>query len=274
MIKNIIAAVAIVSLAISSASCQKGDRPGSKKSSSLDAAKEFYSWNEVSKGVWRIDEHGQVNAYLVIGGKRAALVDTGEGEPGLSSIAAALTSLPIIVVNTHFHQDHAGGDSAFPTIYIDGKELELVRGMASPKAEILPLKDGDAIDLGGRSLSVIETPGHTAGSVCLLDAANRILFSGDNDNAHVWLFLDESLSVQEYLASLERLMARSGEYDLILPGHGDPCNFKRLERIAEACRAILKGGVDAKPYKNYDALSFGPPDALVAYRKDKIRSGR
>jgi hydroxyacylglutathione hydrolase len=273
---SFIASVFVAFAAIGLGGCGKSapSKAEAKKPVLTERIKAAYPVTEEAAGVWRIDEHGAVSMHLVIGEKKAALIDSGAGTPGLDAVVASLTDLPVIVINTHFHEDHAMGNRAFDTIYAHPADLERVRYQSSPKSAFLPLREGDVVDLGGRKLSVIETPGHTKGSICLLDAKNRMLFTGDNNNGHVWLFLSESLSVQEYLASLERLIARSKEYDLILIGHGDPCDIGRLERIAESCRAIMKGGIESLPYKNYGALSYGPGDALVAYDPNKIFAPR
>ena len=67
--------------------------------------------------------------------------------------------------------------------------VSIEEAVKMPVAEMLPLKDRQVFDLGGRKLEVIATPGHTPGEIVLLDAANRIVFTGDNDNSLVWLFL-------------------------------------------------------------------------------------
>jgi glyoxylase-like metal-dependent hydrolase (beta-lactamase superfamily II) len=209
--------------------------------------------------------------FLVLGTRSALLIDTGLGEKGLDAVAASITDLPVTVVNTHGHEDHAGGNRFFDTICAHPGDMDTVARF-SPGKKITEVKEGFSFDLGGRSLSVIETPGHTRGSICLLDAANRIIFTGDNNNGHVWLFLYESLPVETYLASLERLMARSGEFDVIYPGHGSPCGLERLTAIAASARAILKGGAATRPYQNYaNAVAYGPEDALVAFDPRKLR---
>ena len=89
-------------------------------------------------------------------------------------------------------------------------------------SEFVTVKNGHVFNLGGRQLEVIETPGHTPGSICLVDRENKLLFSGDNNNTAVWLFLPESLHLSTYLISLRNLAARISEFKTILPGHGIP----------------------------------------------------
>lgn len=65
-----------------------------------------------------------------------------------------------------------------------------------------PIKSGFIFDLGNRKLEVIEVSGHTKGSIVLLDSENKLLFTGDNNNALVWLFLDGCLPIESYLKIL------------------------------------------------------------------------
>jgi hydroxyacylglutathione hydrolase len=237
-----------------------------------EAIRSRYIVSEYSPGVWRIDEHGQVNMFLVAGKDKALLIDTGFGEPGLDAVVASLTSLPVAVVDTHGHDDHAGGNKYFDEIYAHPGDMSVVKHF-SPGKKVREVRAGYEFDLGGRKLSVIETPGHTRGSICLLDAENRILFTGDNNNSHIWLFLEESLSVEEYLKSLEALIAREGEFDVMLIGHGGQTSPAFLDGIAECAREILKGGVESQTYRNLpNARSYVTMGALIAFDPNKIRA--
>jgi hydroxyacylglutathione hydrolase len=210
--------------------------------------------------------------FLVAGKEKALLIDTGFGEPGLDAVVASLTSLPVAVVDTHGHDDHAGGNKYFDEIYAHPGDMSVVKHF-SPGKKVREVRAGYEFDLGGRKLSVIETPGHTRGSICLLDAENRILFTGDNNNSHIWLFLEESLSVEEYLKSLEALIAREGEFDVMLIGHGGQTSPAFLDGIAECAREILKGGVESQTYRNLpNARSYVTMGALIAFDPNKIRA--
>ena len=77
------------------------------------------SWfrsREVSEGVWLIAEPGLVNLWLIAGSQRAVLLDTGCGISPVRKVVSALTSLPITVINTHYHADHIGGNCEFDEI--------------------------------------------------------------------------------------------------------------------------------------------------------------
>jgi glyoxylase-like metal-dependent hydrolase (beta-lactamase superfamily II) len=170
-------------------------------------------WFEVYKvaaGVFAIYEPHQSEetiSYLIVGNKRAALFDTGMGISDLKKLTGELTPLPIVVLNSHTHNDYVGDNWQFDTIYAMDTEFTRQNARGSredAQAEIAPdqicgtlpkgfdpktystrpwkitsyIHDGERIDLGGRSLEVLATPGHTPDAISLLDRANGLLFSG------------------------------------------------------------------------------------------------
>ena len=131
----------------------------------------------VADGVWYIQDSRGGVMYLVAGQARALLIDTGWGEGDLPSHIKTLTSLPVLVVNTHGHRDHTSGNGKFDEVYIHTADLPLVE---ESNARLIPIYDGYVFDLGQRDIRVIGVPGHSPGSICLLDKAARTLFSGDS----------------------------------------------------------------------------------------------
>jgi glyoxylase-like metal-dependent hydrolase (beta-lactamase superfamily II) len=268
------------------------------------AAKEpWFEATKVAEGVFRIDDHGSDNMYLVLGQSRALLVDTGLGVGKLAAFVSTLTSLPVTVVNTHGHPDHAGGNDQFRSVHAQPLEFEAIRAFGTresrqrtldrmtqgpapagtlsldeaaglPAAELVPVKGGHVFDLGGRKLEVIEQPGHTPGEIVLLDAANRLLFTGDNDNVLVWLFLPTCRPLDVYLESLRKLKLRDGEFDTILPGHGEPLPKSFLADQIACVESILDGTCKGEPYRSFagDGLLCRHGSASVAFAPGNLRS--
>lgn len=180
------------------------------------------------------------NIYLVIGDDKVALIDTGTGfeaETSLWAIRSILGNRGIdYIFLTHRHFDHVGGvvhiiERYHPMVFAGHLDAEPLRMGDSestmgttfcgtiPCLDIISVKDGDTIDLGGHVLQVIETPGHTIGSICLLDTVSSTLFSGDT------LFFDgigrtdlPTGSSTELRASLIKL--RNYEFNALFSGHG------------------------------------------------------
>ena len=113
-------------------------------------------------------------------------------------MAEGLTQLPITFVPSHFHYDHVGDGLPFDRIAVvdlphirsrandDQLTLTWQEHLGEPEGFDLPtfsvaewLTPGTNVDLGGRVLKVIYTPGHTTDSISLFDAAANLLFAGD-----------------------------------------------------------------------------------------------
>ena len=89
---------------------------------------------EVAPGVIRIEDHGSDNMYLVLGKSKALLVDTGLGVGRLAAFVKTLTALPVVVVNTHGHPDHAGGNNEFRTVHAHPAEFDAIRMFGTKEA--------------------------------------------------------------------------------------------------------------------------------------------
>ena len=81
---------------------------------------------KIAEKVWCIDDHGGDNMYLVEGKDSALLIDTGTGVADLASFVKTLTQLPVIVVNTHGHPDHSGGNFQYEKIYAQPSDFEQI----------------------------------------------------------------------------------------------------------------------------------------------------
>jgi glyoxylase-like metal-dependent hydrolase (beta-lactamase superfamily II) len=163
---------------------------------------DYFAVQDLGGGTFAIGEprYYQENyAYLILGQKRALLFDSGSGTRDISPVVAALTHLPVTVMVSHLHYDHLGGIGPFAHVAMidlpqtradvrtDGRfepgryeYLGFIDGRAPPSTRVTAwLAPGAVIDLGGRTLSVLSTPGHTPTSAALFDAATHRLFIGD-----------------------------------------------------------------------------------------------
>jgi glyoxylase-like metal-dependent hydrolase (beta-lactamase superfamily II) len=236
-------------------------------------------WFEVYKptpGVFAIYEPHQaeeVISYLIVGEKHAMLFDTGMGMSDIKKVTAELTSLPIIVLNSHTHDDHVGDNWEFETIFAMNTDFTRKNAQGSredAQAEVTPdqicgtlprgfdprtyvtrpwkithyTHDGDHFDLGGRNLEVIATPGHTPDAISLIDRGNGLLFTGDTYYpAPIWLFRPET-DLDAYAASIRRLAALSPQIKLVLGAHNIPVASPAiLSRLVTAFDVVRAGKV-------------------------------
>lgn len=252
---------------------------------------------EVRPGIYLMDEAHEATGYLVVGEDRACVIDTMNGYNDLHKAVRKLTDKPLTVVNTHGHPDHIFGNVYFEEAYLHpadrpladqfAGEPEFVKfcrenGVATPPfRDILP---GDTIDLGGRTLEVFALPGHTPGGILLLLREDRILFTGDSVNHHLWMQLPGCLPLHEFVKELDKVMFLEDRADILLHGHAraeDDISLLRCMRdgIEEICQGKT---AEDKPYEWFEGVDrqhayrcaagkrYQQDDHVICYRADNI----
>lgn len=228
---------------------------------------------------WAITEKNSMvgaNVYVVEGKDSALIIDTGYGQGDLKAFIETLTKLPLIVVNTHGHGDHTGNNKQFAKIYVHPDDFYMFRSNSKNAPKLIPVREGYVFNLGDRKIEVIDVPGHTPGSIVLLDAASKVLFSGDNTNNLVWLFLGDCKPLEVYLQSLEKVQKRINDFNIVMPGHNEPLVKTFVADQIGCVKAILNGTVEAAPYEHQYAQKgvmlgkFG--EAQVAYDPKNLRA--
>src|SRR6266705_2852511 len=219
--------------------CRALPRPEYKALQRILPDDPWFEIYKVAPGVFAIYEPHQaeeVISYLIVGNKQAVLFDTGMGISDIRKVTTKLTSRPVVVLNSHTHDDHVGGNWQFTFVY--GMDTDFTRMNArgsreEAQVEITPdqlcgdlpkgfnpkthvtkpwrishfIHDGFKVNLGGRTLEVLSTPGHTPDSISLLDRANGLLFTGDTYYpAPIWLYRPET-NLDAYVNSVKRLAA-------------------------------------------------------------------
>jgi glyoxylase-like metal-dependent hydrolase (beta-lactamase superfamily II) len=278
----------------------------------------WFDVRELERGVHLVSEPYHVNSFLVQGQKSAVLLDTGLGVANIRAIAEELTDKPLLVVNSHYHFDHTGGNPLFDEIAIHREGAPLLERQAPDglaegymaytkrlleawgpfkKADdlffhlitaerlirplpdgfdpttyrIVPtratrlLEDGDVLDLGGRKLEVLHTPGHSPDCICLLDRENGLLFGGDTVNTGpVYAHLEES-DLQKFAESTARLAQLSDDVRRVFV-----CHYMRLENepsllteMAEGFQRILAGDVELR--ENLDCYDLPVKEACFEH---------
>lgn len=253
---------------------------------------------EIAPHSWLINEYNIVNMYLLEGREQALLIDCGSGYGDIPAEVRRLTNKPVKVVVTHGHPDHDGSSAQFKKVYMHPLDISLSEQTYSlnpkfrdayvrtrlpelypdgPIEEILataqengpvirlPVEDGDVFELGGRKVEVVHTPGHTDGSICLLDDACRLLITGDTCNDTL-LVSDTNCGdgLKKALKSFEKMWSLSERFDYICQGHNtiDKADKSFITDYIEAIRALLDG-------------ASGTPDTgvifdAVAYQHNKV----
>ncbi|MBQ4257563.1 MAG: MBL fold metallo-hydrolase [Clostridia bacterium] len=242
--------------------------------------------DEVRPGIYKIsqpwfrDDTLHANAYLILGEKAAVVYDTMFGYGNLRAFCEEITDLPLILINSHFHGDHAAGDFDFDFVYIHPFDLpgiyngfhqdaqgllEAARAAAKPEfapqlalsemcvpkpMKTYPIYDGDLFDLGDRKLEVVHVGGHSPGCIVLLDPDRKIAFSGDtcNDNTIISRYPCDSL--EEYYVGMQHLKERVTEtgIEYFFGGHFS-AGVEIVDEMFELLDAIFAGKDDHVKYE-------------------------
>lgn len=216
---------------------------------------------KIDDTTWRIED-GHVRFFLLTGTEKALLIDTGMTAPKAREIAESLTDLPIELLNTHTDPDHTAGNGAFEKAYMSpNEEMHYTARARGPVCEIIPVKDGDSVDLGDRKLTIIDNPGHTPGSICILDEKNRVLYGGDSiQDGRIFMF-GPGRDLPQYIASMKKLCGMRDAFDQVYPSHGTiPVKPELMDQLLEGAQQILDGKAAGKA-----AEMFGQPITEVAF---------
>jgi len=270
-------------------------RPAYSKLRRLEVKETWYEVYVVEPQTIAIYEPGQFDeaiSYIISGEDRAILLDTGMGIANIKRTVSELTDLPIEVVNSHTHYDHVGGNHLFDTVSVFDNLVEIERlKRGFPHAELakhlnedlvwkpfpkdfdpesyeIPpstptrlLNNGDRVNLGGRELEVIHTPGHSPGCICLLDSKKRLLFTGDTFfPGPLYAHFPES-DFDTYHDTVERMTELVPLVDALCPAHNEPwVKSDVLFKVAGAFRSVKSGKahhVIDEGLKRYNFEGFG-----------------
>lgn len=190
---------------------------------------DYFAVQDLGGGTFAIGEprYYQENySYLIVGDNRALLFDSGSGTRDISPVVASLTRLPVTVTVSHLHFDHLGGIMPFHDIAMidlpetradvsDGiftpgryEYLGFLDGRKPPSFHVTDwIKPGATIDLGGRTLTVLSTPGHTPSSAALFDAQAHRVFIGDYMYPTTLYAFLPGASLSAYQSTARKLLA-------------------------------------------------------------------
>ena len=268
---------------------------------------------EIEPGIFDIDEFDCVSVFVIVGAERALVIDTGTGIGDLKwVIENRITDKPYDVVISHAHGDHNGGAGFFDEVWVHGADMDWdVPGVTptvefrkdyaatitrregkhydyDPDRDIRPweknpvkkeMKDGQIFELGGRKVTALHCPGHTAGEMVFLDDRSRTLLLGDACNCNLLLGKGFGKNARDEVRiakeGLERILGMKDQYDRFYNAHHDYRGFGQSlypEAIEDAvhCYASLLDGT-AKFVQMPDPLFLdNPPKVLAEYGKVRI----
>lgn len=251
---------------------------------------------EKMDGYYRISSPEAVFCYVVVGREKAMLIDTGHAYGDLKQAVKSITDKPLYVVNTHGHLDHTSGNAQFDEkVYIHPRDMELCREHTGRKmreesveraahsmnyetqeeynalpegfdrekyicrgaGDLVEVTDGQIFDLGGATLEIVETPGHTQGGISVWYKEKKQAFIGDTTGFFVWLFAPETTSREVYIDTLNRLLELPVEF--YIGGHNE--NIMTKEDLKLYLRAAKEA--DFEKGQKFESFYNGEEEVRV-----------
>jgi glyoxylase-like metal-dependent hydrolase (beta-lactamase superfamily II) len=263
----------------------------------IPVSQEWFEVYRVFDGIYVIYEPGQYEealSTLLIGDEKSLLIDTGCGIGNIKKVVEEITELPVMVVNTHSHNDHIAQNYLFDEIAmldhpwshkaqhgLPNSEMAhlIAEGMVwkplpktfDPDNYIVPgfevtkyLNEGDTLDIGARSLEVLYTPGHTPDSCCFLDREDRLLFTGDMFyTGGIYTYLNGG-DIPTFIGSYKKMLSYYNDFDRLMPSHNEPWVeksllkdvYKAVMEIAEGKGSYRKGTDRGTPIRKFSYERF------------------
>ena len=213
---------------------------------------------QINDHIYQIKDPMGVLMTLILGSEKAMLIDTGYGIQNIHDHIKTITNLPLIVVNSHGHMDHSCGNYLFQEVYIHELDFDLcklhnslewrIRNVNTAKnmnliddsynkdiyynkrhGKLKELHYNQMFDLGNLTVEVINMEGHTTGSVGFYIHDDKLLVTSDAACPFVWIFLEESTTVEKYIHMLEETIKLP--FEGILVGHGAGVILPRQKMI-------------------------------------------
>ena len=265
---------------------------------------------ELGNSTWQFTEKflgENVYCYLLVGTQKALLIDTAYGFTDIAGAVRQLTDLPLITVNTHGHFDHVTGNYRFGKAYLHEKDFPLYREhtqqktleallraiaggglkgaaavlalrptmkrmLAHPVPPVLPLPENGFFDLGGRTVRILETPGHTQGSISLLDENTGWLFSGDTcGDVGMLLHFPEATSASQFHHTIRQIreLFEKGSITRIYPSHQtSPAPLKKLADYDQLLTRLEKADLTGEEWKAGKAIQGS---ITIQFSPERIR---
>lgn len=213
---------------------------------------EKYQFKLIRENFYSI-EMGFVRSFLVVGDKEMLLIDTGVGANELALQLRQFKDLPIKVVFTHGDSDHVGDAKDFPVRFMHPGEFDYYQAKNANPVAMQPIWEGDSIEIGAYRFEVLHLPGHTPGSIALLERDKRFLIGGDSIQAGPIFMFGAGRNFRALFASMARLEKMVDCFDTVYASHHD-LNYQAtiVTKIKEAAQIMLEAKPEGEPQERFD----------------------
>lgn len=268
----------------------------------------YFQTYKLRENIYQFKDKMGVLATLIIGSNKALLIDTCYGIANLNHHIKTITDKELIVVASHGHMDHTGGNYHFKEVFITKEDIELCKLHNSEKwrknvlnnalnlglidesfdqelflkqreGNLKELEISTIFDLGDIHVEVINMEGHTKGSIGLLVKEEKVLVVTDATCPWVWMFLPESTTVDTYIKMLERIIKLDFDYIILGHGTGKLVNRNRVNDFLKVAKEIDLNEAEKVEFNNFEntnsyayskGVKYNQDDSGIVFDPDKL----
>lgn len=213
---------------------------------------EKFTFNEIQPNFFSI-EQGFVRSFMVVGDQEILLVDSGMGGNELLAQVREYSMLPIKMVYTHADRDHIGDAESFEQRFMHPSEMDYYHSKGTDFPAMMPIWEGEVIDIGEFHFEVILIPGHTPGSIGLVDRGHRLMIGGDSIQSGPIFMFGPGRNFHAYKASMMKLQGLLPEIDWIYAGHHElKVPASTVDQLLAGAEKMLEGVVSGEPEARFE----------------------
>ena len=257
----------------------------------------YFTTFKIKDNIYQFKDKLGVLTTLIIGDDKALLVDTAYGIGDLKEHISSITNKPLIVIASHGHMDHTGGNYQFDEVYIKKEDINLCKKhnslpwrkrniesaqklnaldtnfnidnyLLQTEGNLKEVIDNQIFNLGNTTVEIISMEGHTKGSIGAYIKEEKILVVTDATCPFVWLFLEESTTVDIYIKMLERVLKLDFDYVLLGHGAGQLVERKRVYEFLEVAKNINMEESVKVSFNNFEDVESYCYTKGVMYNQD------
>lgn len=255
-----------------------------------------YRVTRIAEGTYHVLDSGDSSWYIVEGEDKVAVIDTGiVAGNKIMPVIRELTDKPAALIITHAHIDHLHHMDEFDEVYMCHDEFKMgeeilqshFAGKDLDLSKTINIDDDSVVTIGGLEFEICKVPGHTPGSVVVLDKKNNFLYTGDaiGSGYGVWMQVPGGVPLAQYYQSLvhmvEWLVARGGrmkffgghnyqQFQSTLIPNWNPLGMGLLCDLVDLVDGIVKGTIVGRASNADKAVTLEPP-LYASYGRAEIQ---
>lgn len=218
----------------------------------MSEAYQNFEFVEIEPGFYCI-EQDFVRSFLFVGKEEIVMIDLGMGGNHLLEQVRKRWDYPIRVIFTHADMDHVGDALDFEQRYMHPSEFDYYYSKAQQPAPMQPIWEGELIDIGDYHFEVLLIPGHTPGSICLLDRKRKIMIGGDTIQVGPIFMFGPGRNFYALKSSMNKLQTMLEDIEWIYGCHNDlKVSSNTINLLAEAADNMIAGLVIGEPEARFE----------------------